>query len=229
MNLIIDFGNTQLKIAVFELRELRDFQFIPYEESNQLTTIFDRYNFTKIGITSVREIPGDFLNVIDRSPAEKYFLKSGDPLPITLNYKTPLTLGNDRICNVIGANSIFPNKNVLVIDLGTCNKYDFISKEGVYLGGAISPGFKMRFDSMNHYTDQLPKIHPEAANDFIGDSTKNSMISGAFYGIIGEINYFIEQYKDEFDDIVPVLTGGFLTYFEKAHLCGPIFDLKGIE
>ena len=233
MNLIIDFGNTQLKVAVFEFRDLKYFQFISYNELNQLIAIFDRYDFSKLGITSVREIPPDFKKVIDKYTCEKYFLKSGDPLPISLNYTTPQTLGNDRICNVIGAKSIFPDKNVLVIDLGTCNKYDFITKNGVYLGGAISPGFKMRFDSMNYYTDQLPEIQPEAASEFIGDSTKNSMISGAFYGVIGEINFFIEQYIDEFSDIEIVLTGGFLTYFEKDlknHIfADPYLTLKGLN
>ena len=163
-----------------------------------------------------------------------YFLNIKESsLPIQIDYKTPLSLGNDRICNAVAANLIFPNKNVLIIDLGTCNKYDFITKEKRYLGGAISPGFKMRLDSMHQFTEQLPLLDPVMGTQIIGDSTTNSMISGAFYGIIGEINYFIEQYKSQFNDMEVVLTGGFYIYFEKVlknHIfADPYLTLRGLN
>ena len=91
----------------------------------------------------------------------------------------------------------------------------------------------MRLDSMHHFTDQLPLLDPVVGENIIGDSTTNSMISGAFYGIIGEINYFIEQYKCQFSDMEVVLTGGFSTYFEKVLkndiFADPYLTLRGLN
>ncbi len=234
MNLIIDFGNTQIKVGIFDKKTLKTFNYISYDNLNQLIEIANGFEIEKIGITKVKEIPKKFQKYLDKKEILIFLLKfNGSNLPIHIDYKTPLSLGNDRICNAVAANTIFPNKNVLIIDMGTCNKFDFITKEKRYLGGSISPGYKMRLDSMHHFTDQLPLLDPAIGTEIIGDSTSNSMISGAYYGIIGEINYFIEQYRSQFIDIEVVLTGGFSIYFEKVlknHIfADPYLTLRGLN
>jgi type III pantothenate kinase len=137
-------------------------------------------------------------------------------LPIKLKYDTPKTLGADRICNAVAGFAAFPNRNVLIIDLGTCNKYDFIDQNGNYLGGSIAPGFKMRLDAMHKFTANLPGINPDKTTEFIGKSTKSSMETGAFWGVIGEIKELVRQYQNGFSDIIVLATGGNLYFFEEV-------------
>lgn len=234
MNLIIDFGNTQIKVGIFDEKILKTFNYISYDDINQLIEVVNNFQIDKIGITNVREIPKEFEKYLGKKEIFIFSLNvNRSSLPIQIDYKTPLTLGNDRICNAVAANSIFPNNNVLIIDMGTCNKFDFITKDKRYLGGSISPGYKMRLDAMHQFTDQLPLLDPVIGKDIIGDSTANSMISGAYYGIIGEINFFIEQYKSHFNDLEVVLTGGFSTYFEKVLkndiFADPYLTLRGLN
>ena len=216
MNLVFDLGNTQFKVGIFEENSLLSSYSISYDNIEELIAITSSMKIDRIALSSVKNIPNDLQEILNGYAKEVYYFNNNSIFPIDIEYKTPQTLGHDRICNVIAAHSLYPDKDILVIDLGTCNKYDFITKEGKYIGGAISPGFKMRFDSMNHYTDQLPLLDPVISEQFIGDSTNNSMISGAYFGVIGEIKYFTKQYGSQFRDIEVLLTGGFARHFEKA-------------
>jgi type III pantothenate kinase len=154
-------------------------------------------------------------------------------LPINLKYDTLSTLGSDRICNAVAGSTIFPNQNVLIIDLGTCNKYDFVNEKGNYCGGNIAAGFKMRLDAMHEFTANLPLIQIGQTDEFIGKSTKSSMETGTFWGVVGEINEFVRQYQSRFSDTKVVATGGYLGYFEKVLknfiFADPNLTLKGLN
>lgn len=233
MNLLIDVGNTVLKCAIFEEDRLIDDALIPYHSIEILSDFISNHDVKKIAISKVRALPEELEEILNSIDASLFEWNDSIKLPIHILYKTPQTLGHDRICNSVAAHFTYPDKDCLVIDLGTCNKYDFIRRNGDYLGGAISPGFEMRFLAMNTFTDQLPLIPTSESHNFIGDSTENAMKSGAFYGIIGEINYYIEQYESQFNDIEIILTGGFSTYFDKAvknHIfADPYLTLKGLN
>jgi type III pantothenate kinase len=233
MVLLIDVGNTVLKCAIFNGDRLIDHAVIPYHSVEKFTLFISNYKIDSVAISKVKMLPEEIKTALKQMNVKEVNWDKSLKLPILISYKTPQTLGHDRICNAVAAHAAFPNKDCLVIDLGTCNKYDFINRKGEYLGGSISPGFEMRFLSMNTFTDQLPLIPVSETHDFIGDSTENSMKSGVFYGIIGEINYYIEQYKSQFNDIEIILTGGFLTYFDKAlknHIfADPYLTLKGLN
>lgn len=141
-------------------------------------------------------------------------LSGTTPLPIKNRYKTPTTLGPDRICAAIGAWSLFKGHNILVIDAGTCLKCEYISAVGEYLGGAIAPGLAMRAKAMNHFTAKLPLINVNSGAQAIGTSTDEALNSGSFFGlwleIEGRINHFLEQFPNG----KIVLTGGDAKYFE---------------
>lgn len=234
MNLVLDIGNTRLKAAVFEGSSYIQSMNISYSDLNDFFVFYEKYNVKVIGVSSVKRLPQSLQAFLDNFPGAIITIDpSVNNLPIRIAYKTPDTLGHDRICNVLAASLDFPLANILVVDLGTCNKYDFIDENGVYHGGSISPGFKMRLDSMNHFTDQLPLLSPESIDQLIGENTKNSMLTGAYNGILGEINFIIEQYNLLFSDIKVILTGGFATYFEKAlknHIfADPYLTLKGMN
>jgi type III pantothenate kinase len=161
------------------------------------------------------------------------FLNAGTPIPIKNQYKTPETLGNDRLANAVGATIIFPEKNVLIIDMGTCIKYDFIDKNKNYHGGAISPGLEMRFKSLDKFTDQLPLIEPSENFSLTGRSTEESILSGVQNGIIFEINGMIDQYKKKHDELKVIITGGdhafFANHLKSSIFAAPNLTLQGLN
>lgn len=143
-----------------------------------------------------------------------YGIHSGIPVPFKINYRTPETLGIDRLAGIACAWERFPGKNTLVIDAGTCITYDFISAQGVYSGGGISPGIDIRFKSLQDYTANLPLVELSGNISLIGDSTKNSILSGVYYGMLAEIEGIIERYKSEFSDLTIFMSGGSSIFFE---------------
>jgi len=206
--LVIDIGNTLKKLAVFEgksllfketLQDLNPLvlrEFIqnngPFRGIIQSTVVIHQPEMEEVLASSGKFIPLTFQT----------------PIPFKNLYQTPATLGKDRIAAVAGAFSIYPGRNVLVIDAGTCITYDFLTKEGEYLGGAISPGIRMRFKAMNTFTGKLPLVEAEEFDGLIGRTTNESMHSGVYNGIIAEINGFIAQYRDHFNDVIVIITGG---------------------
>jgi len=95
-----------------------------------------------------------------------------------------------------------------VIDAGTCITYDLITAEGTYLGGAISPGIRMRFKALHTFTGKLPLIEQEEFDDLIGQTTQESILSGVYNGITGEITHLAGRYHEKSGDLAVVITGG---------------------
>ncbi|MFK8037928.1 MAG: type III pantothenate kinase [Crocinitomicaceae bacterium] len=213
MNLIIDQGNTQFKIGLFEKKELKISRRFNYNQLVEFKKICLQEKINRVIISSVidREIDLSFLNT-----RQILLLDHLTPLPIKNNYKTPQTLGRDRIANVVGAWVLNPQKSSLVIDSGTCIKYDIISENGQYIGGNIAPGLRMRFQALNYFTDQLPELEPEKnVHQIFGTDTNTSLQCGVFLGMEHEINGFINRYKKEFSQLTIFMTGGDLKYFDK--------------
>lgn len=233
MNLVIDLGNTRLKAAVFKSNQLVSSFFLDYHKINDFQSLVDISLINNIAITAVKEVPEPLSNLLNKWNKPLLYVDSQTPLPINLKYDTPATLGSDRICNVVAGSTIYPNKNVLVIDLGTCNKYDFVDKNGNYMGGSIAAGFKMRLDAMHQFTANLPLVKTYQTDEFIGKSTKSSMETGTYWGVVGEINEFVMQYQSRFNDTKVVATGGYLSYFEKVLknfiFADPNLTLKGLN
>ena len=156
------------------------------------------------------------------------------PTPVKNLYKSANTLGSDRLASAVGGNFLFPNKNVLVIDAGTCIKYNFINNKNEYIGGAISPGLQMRFKALHTFTARLPLLDIDENYDaIIGTTTNESILSGVEMGAVAEMQSFVDQYKQQYSDVVCLLTGGDANFFEKR-LKKPIFAdqfliLKGLN
>ena len=109
----------------------------------------------------------------------------------------------------------YPNNNVLIVDAGTCITYDFINNKNEYLGGAISPGLRMRYTSLNNLTANLPLLDISLPNDIMGNSTETSIHSGVVYGVLKEIDGVIEDYKLKYSDLTVILTGGDSNFLSK--------------
>lgn len=138
-------------------------------------------------------------------------------LPILLDYKTPETLGSDRIAAAVGAFALYPDRDNLIIDIGTCITIDFLDKEAKFQGGIISPGLKMRMKAMSNYTSRLPDISntwESIEKNYTGKSTKECLVSGSYYGIIHELNGTINAFTKDFTSINVILTGGDAHFFE---------------
>jgi len=161
---------------------------------------------------------------------KKYLLieyNSETEVPVTNNYKTPETLGSDRLAAACAGHFYFPGKNVLIIDAGTCIKYDLINVKGEYLGGAISPGIHMRFKAMNTFTENLPLVVPRKTEQAPGNSTENSMLSGVMNGTLYEMEGMIAAYEKELQPLEVILSGGDMNYFA-AQLKNRIFAVPNI-
>ena len=209
MNLVIDAGNTYVKLAIFDRNILKEKNVIAYEDFNVvLKEVLETYpDLENAIIASVGRFNSDMmsslgsdLNILELSHNLKF--------PFENTYETPLTLGVDRIALVCAALDQFPNNNVLVIDAGTCITYDFINLKNQYLGGAISPGIRLRYKSLNDFTANLPLLHTEMPISITGNSTQQSIHSGVVYGVLKEIDGVIEEYADNYSDLTVILTGG---------------------
>jgi type III pantothenate kinase len=227
MRLIIDFGNTLKKVAIFHNDQLFKLYTFEYFDLNTLLKIRNKHpKITSSIISSVIDYPSE----IDAFLKSNYFfikLDAKTKVPITNKYSTPETLGNDRIAAVIAASRVFKNKNILVIDAGTCITFDFINKQCEYLGGAISPGINLRLKSLNSFTDKLPLLKIEKIDFLIGKTTKESILSGVINGIISEIDGIIRSYKENYENLTIILGGGDYNYFDKR-LKNNIFALPNI-
>ena len=204
MFVIVDIGNSITKVASFEGDHLS--KLIKLKDQEVITHL-EKFNSCKGLISSVRN--GELTQKIQKICKSFLSLEESVKLPIQLNYRTLKTLGKDRIANAVGAHSLYPYMNNLVIDLGTCITYDFIDSRGVFHGGAISPGMGLRYKSLNQYTASLPLVNPTGSTPkLIGKSTEKSIQSGVENGILFEVKETINQYKIIYKELNVLITGG---------------------
>jgi len=209
MNLIVDVGNTYIKLAVFQEHSLLWQQKLEPEDFPKLVKkVFKEYPAIQAAIiSSVGEFDQKYISLVSVF-VEVYLLSHSTKIPFKNSYATPQTLGMDRVALATAAFYHNPDANTLVIDAGTCITYDMINDYGEYLGGAISPGLRMRYSSLHEYTSELPLLEPEDFVDIIGNSTNASIHSGVLNGICREIEGVIGQYQSRFEDLTVILTGG---------------------
>lgn len=216
MILTVDVGNTRIKSAVFENSIiLEQFVFDKKELRKKIEIILKKYqSITDLVIASVGTISKeDFL--LFESDIKINFITHQYEFPFQNLYETPHTLGIDRMVLSAGAVLQFPNQNRLVIDAGTCVTYDFVDEHDNYLGGAISPGIRLRYESLHNYTAKLPLLTIKDPESFIGNSTNQAIHSGVVNGVANEIDGFINQYKEHYSKFTIILTGGDAVFLAK--------------
>lgn len=217
MNLVIDLGNSYAKLAVCEGTEIIESKISETISNREIAYFINNYKDLRGAIfSSVANHSRELIDYLDTS--FDYFLELSNhtPLPLTNHYKTPETLGHDRIAAVTGAHTIYPGKNVLVIDAGTAVTFDMVTAEGEYIGGNISPGLTMRFKALHKFTSKLPQLEPvEEAIKMLGRTTDEAIISGVINGLIYEIEGYISKLSSEFADLQVVLTGGDAKTFDR--------------
>lgn len=232
MNLVLDIGNSYIKIALFEKSELiQKFQFSDNFEKNILDTL-SNYEIKYSIISNVGKIENTIIELLNNT-TNLLFLSNKLKFPFKNLYNSKNTLGQDRLALVSAAAFKFPKDNVLIIDAGSCITYDFKNFKNEYLGGGISPGISMRFKSLNSFTTNLPLISSTNSFKLVGDTTKSSLISGVMNGTVSEINGIIKQYFEEFKNIKIILTGGDSNFLRKriknSIFADQNFLLKGLN
>ncbi len=208
MNLVVDIGNNFFKLGIFENSNL---VFSFFDKNDKIDVEIEKIirSYTKITSALISNVSSIKINdILNKLNIKIYELDSTFIFPFKLNYKTPESLGNDRLALAAAATILFPNSNNLVIDAGTCITIDFIDNNNHFMGGSISPGVKMRYDSLNHYTANLPLLKNENNFNYPGDSTNASIHAGIIGGVSNEINGFIKQINSRNDKVNVILTGG---------------------
>ena len=216
MNLIIDIGNTNTKIAVFEHDNIIEIDIINAENTIKAINKFlcKHKAINKAIISNVSETNNSkLINKI--SIDNVYCLSDKLKLPFNNMYKSKETLGSDRKALVSAAIKHYPNNNVLIIDAGTCITTDFIDASGNYHGGSISPGINMRYGALSEKTSNLPKLERKYPLHITGSSTEDSIHSGIINGIVYEIREYISEYQKQYKDINIILTGGDSDFLSK--------------
>ncbi|WP_339841354.1 type III pantothenate kinase [uncultured Maribacter sp.] len=234
MNLIIDAGNTSVKLAIFKKAEIVHLESVAtHDFVAAVKNIFEKYPKIQFAIvSSVGALSKEQMNVVAIF-CEVHELSNTSKVPFKNSYASPQTLGVDRLAIVTAAYYNNPHHNNLIIDAGTCITYDMINDFDEYLGGAISPGVQMRYSAMHNQTAKLPLLEKKELLDYIGNTTDNCMHSGVIYGVILEIEGVIDLYKSRFKDLTIILTGGD-TLFLSKRLKNTIFAdskflLKGLN
>lgn len=228
--LLVDMGNTNIKMALFENDFLLQKNSISLDNfKKKLSEILKKYTIKSALICSVLDSEKTKENLIflEKFIRKVVIFSDKTKLPFKNLYKSKKTLGLDRLALVNAAANFYPQKNVLIIDSGTCITYDIKNKKQEYLGGAISLGLQMRYNAIHNQTAQLPQLFLDKNNsekqcNFTANNTKDCIKTGVMAGFIFEIQEMIKVYKKQYADLKIILTGGDADYLAN-HLKIPIF------
>ena len=222
LNLCIDQGNSRTKVALMT-DEGKMINYFIYKQfsSAEVERLFDLYDITDSIISSVVNIEAAVVNTLSRRSHHFVLFDHNTPIPIVNRYDTPQTLGQDRLAAAVGAKSLCPGENLLIIDAGSAITYDFVSEKGEYLGGNIAPGIKMRFTILSRMTKKLPLVEAEE-NELIplfGKNTRDAIAAGVIRGVAYEVKGYMRTLRekmetpgDEGRSFSTFLTGGNAPY-----------------
>jgi type III pantothenate kinase len=248
MILALDVGNSQIYGGVFEKEKM----LLSFRRNSKQGSSSD-----EVGVflrTVLRENDIDpkkvkhivFCSVVPdviyslRGACKKYFgvnpfiLQAGVKTGLKIKYRNPVEVGADRIANSIAATQLYPNQNLIIVDLGTATTFCAISKDKDYLGGSIVAGLRLSMESLEAKTSKLPSVEIVSMNEALGRSTIESIQSGLYYGHIGTVKEISERISKEcFAGDKPFIigTGGFANLFEKEKIFDvviPDLVLKGL-
>lgn len=207
MLLAIDIGNTSVKYAIFDRKGTLLHRNVIQGDLTIPKKILKEYSVKSVIYSATGEI-SDVMMAQIKGFEHQVELDHLIPVPISSEYTTPETLGRDRLAAVCGANWLFPNQNILIIDAGTCITYEVLTQAGVYLGGNIAPGLQMRLQAMHHFTAKLPIVPLSLPPTFIGNSTETALQNGAVMGSLMEISDFRRRIQRKLGKTKTIITGG---------------------
>lgn len=234
VNLAIDQGNSSAKVALFDgetlVSERRYEELVPAD----IAEIASTYRVSRAIYSSVRVEDTRLQDSVREIASKVVILDHNTPMPMAIDYATPATLGHDRIAAAVGAIYEAPGRNCMVIDAGTAVTLDTVTADCHYRGGNISPGLRMRFEALHHFTSRLPLADIDGDRPLIGYDTVTAIRSGVMLGLAGEINYYIDRVSREFGgDLDVIITGGDAAVLSEYIDPQPVIDenllMKGLN
>lgn len=215
-NLIIDIGNTRTKIALFNEHDLMFNVTMDRLSPQQVMMLKEEHvQLNSAILSTVRPADQELLAVLNDQFEQFIELDHTTALPIENLYDTPETLGKDRLAAAVGANELFPDTNLLVIDAGTAITYDLVSEKNQFIGGNISPGLEMRFKALNHFTGKLPLVSSREDYNIVGKNTEEAIRAGVQNGVLFELAQNIEYFNRNYQNLQIIMTGGDSNFFDK--------------
>lgn len=238
-NLVLDIGNTNVKLAVFDDRELIHYQSLKQLSPAILKEIIEDHKVDSSTISSVSEEFDEVIDVLKKYTNYVAFSTAVNT-GVKNHYQSSNTLGLDRWAKVIAAHRLYADQDCFIIDAGTCITYDLLNKQAEYYGGSISLGIQMRFEALNHFTGRLPLVpwNRDELDVPEGRDTVSAIKNGVLQGAINEVRGFIAQQNENNKELKVLITGGdaaFLlvqlkkTIFAPQIIHDPYLVLKGLN
>ncbi|MCH5327652.1 MAG: type III pantothenate kinase [Coprobacter sp.] len=227
MNLIIDRGNTTIKLAVFDAGRMEAFASFDRWEEREVTEFLADYPLDACIYSSVACQDDEPVSFFRHRIPRFHRFSSESRLPVQIGYRTPETLGLDRIAGVVGAAGEKPGVPVLVVDAGTAVTYDVLTGDGLFVGGNIAPGLQMRLQALHSFTARLPRVSAEGEVPLLGYDTETAIRAGVVQGICHEIDGYVRELSGKYPGLLVFLTGGDAFLFAER-LKTPIFVDKNI-
>lgn len=235
MLLCLDVGNTHILGGIFDKDKLKlRFRYATHliGTSDQLGIFLTNLlQFNKIAISKISAVAVSSVvpscdytlkhTITNYFNTTYYMLKAGVKTGLNITTKNPNEVGADRIANAIGAVNAFPNKNIIVVDMGTATTLCAITKKRDYLGGSILPGMRLGMESLRANTAKLMEVDIESVSSYIGRTTRDSIQIGLYHGHLGALKEIIAGMKTEIYKNEPVMvigTGGFSQLFKDKKL-----------
>ena len=216
INLVIDIGNSRTKIALFNQHDLMFNVSIDHLTVAHLQMLKDEHpQLNKAILSAVKAVDPEIIQFLSGNFEFFIELDHQTKLPIENMYETPETLGKDRLAAAVGANELFPDQNLLIIDAGTAITYDLVSEKNQFVGGNISPGLKIRFKALNQFTGKLPLVEYDDDIQMIGRNTMEAIRVGVQNGIVFEMNGTIDLFNRNYQNLHIIMTGGDSNFFDR--------------
>lgn len=218
--LAVDQGNSFIKLSLFVGEKLVDVCRVRSDSSEEVFVVLDRWKPDCAAFCSVGRIDPRMVESLRIATDGNLLVMShSTPQPIKVKYSTPYSLGLDRVVLAAGAASLYSDENVMIVDAGTAVTLDVIRPDrsvgssnrqtsASFIGGRISPGLKLRMESLHQFTAALPMVNVQGALPLAGDSTDTCIRSGVILGLADEIVEVYRQYSMAFCCTRLVLTGG---------------------
>ena len=215
MNLVVDIGNTLLKLAVFDGGRLVAQQCVGELREETFAGLLGGARAARAVVASTRGEAPAIVEAVRRHTDYLLEFTPQTPVPIGNAYRTPETLGRDRLAAAVGAATLYPGRNALIVDFGTAVTLDFVSADGVFRGGCISPGMAMRFRALHEYTAALPLCDATDSAELLGRTTDEAVRLGVMNSLAFEIEGYIARMQGEIEDLCVIFTGGDTNFFAK--------------
>lgn len=245
MNLVIDIGNTVIKVGLFKEEKILlrgTFSTHPHKESDEWGILFtnwleiapEKVCLDVVLISSVvksafTDIKKAILSYFGISPLELTYEIAG--IPILCD--NPKTVGADRIANAVAVYNMY-SMPAVVVDFGTATTFDVISGKGEYIGGVIAPGVKLAAESLWQKAERLFPVEFKKPERVIGKNTTDNLTSGIFYTCVGMTREILERIETEMGQGITVIaTGGWGKIIgsecEKIKEVNPNLTLQGLN